>query len=106
MVFIYIIFSAILLYYVLKYGIRNGFAELEDNKDDLIYYQKSSSLLEEIENVYHIIDMSQTELKEEAKAIYDDSFNILISGKKLKFIFEKLTEKKEQIFNLSTKDFE
>ncbi|PLA22525.1 hypothetical protein CYK06_10550 [Staphylococcus hominis] len=34
MIFIYIIFSAILLYYVLKYGNRNGFAELEANKDN------------------------------------------------------------------------
>lgn len=34
LIFIYIIFSAILLYYVLKYGIRNGFAELEANKDN------------------------------------------------------------------------
>jgi len=102
LVFIYIIFSAVLLYYVLKYGIRNGFAELEANKDDLIYYQKSSSLLEEIGNVYHIIAISQYEQKEEAKAIYNDSFDILISGKKPKFIFEELTEKKEQIFKLST----
>ena len=48
MIFIYIIFSAILLYYALKYGIRNGFVELEANKDGLVYYKKSASLLEEI----------------------------------------------------------
>lgn len=97
--FIYIIFSAILLYYVLKYGIRNGFAELEANKDDLIYYQKSSSLLEEIENVYHIIDMSQTELKEEAKAIYDDSFNILISGKNLNLYLRNWQRRKNKFLS-------
>ena len=34
---IYIIISAILLYYVLKYGIRNSFTELKANKDNLIY---------------------------------------------------------------------
>ena len=37
LIFIYIIFSAILLYYVLKYGIRNSFTELKANKDNLIY---------------------------------------------------------------------
>ena len=40
LIFIYIIFSAILLYYALKYGIRNGFVELEANKDGLVYYKK------------------------------------------------------------------
>lgn len=83
MIFIYIIFSAILLYYALKYGIRNGFAELEANKEDLIYYQKSSNLFEKIGNIYHIISMSQSERVDEAKVIYNNSFNILVSGKNL-----------------------
>ncbi|MCI2881547.1 hypothetical protein FH103_02655 [Staphylococcus hominis] len=101
MINIYIIFLAILLYYALKYGIRNGFAELEANKEDLIYYQKSSNLFEEIGNIYHIISTSQSERVDEAKVIYNNSFNILVSGKKPKFIFDKLTEKKEQISKLS-----
>ncbi|MBM0811435.1 hypothetical protein [Staphylococcus epidermidis] len=102
MIFIYIIFSAVLLYYTLKYGIRNGFAELEANKEDLIYYQKNLNLFEEIGNIYHIISSSQSEQVDEAKVIYNNSFDILFSGKKAKFIFEKLTEKKEQISKLST----
>ncbi|RIN65308.1 hypothetical protein BU031_13670, partial [Staphylococcus simulans] len=38
-----------------------AFADLGANKDDLIYYRKSSSLLEEIGNIYHIISVSQSE---------------------------------------------
>ncbi|MDS3898930.1 hypothetical protein [Staphylococcus hominis] len=103
MIFIYIIFSAVLLYYALKYGIRNGFAELEANKEDLISYQKSLNLFEEIGNIYYSISTSKSEQVDEAKVIYNSSFDILFSGKKGKYIFEKLTEKKEQISELSTK---
>ncbi|MEB6747771.1 hypothetical protein MX641_10245 [Staphylococcus haemolyticus] len=101
MIFIYIIFSVVLLYYALKYGIRNGFAELEANKEDLIYYQKSAKLFEEIGNIYHMISTSQSERVDEAKVIYNNSFDILVSGEKPKFIFDKLTENKEQISELS-----
>ncbi|WHI82629.1 hypothetical protein PYH56_12435 (plasmid) [Staphylococcus epidermidis] len=61
MIFIYIIFSAILLYYTLKYGVRNEFAELEANKEYLIYYQKNLNLFEEIGNIYYSISKSQSE---------------------------------------------
>lgn len=98
MIFIYIIFSAILLYYALKYGIRNGFVELETNKDDLVYYKKSANLLEEIENVYSRISMSKSK---EAKAIYNNAFDILLSEKKPKVMFEELTKKKEEILKLN-----
>lgn len=104
MIFIYIIFSAILFYYVLKYGIRNGFAELEANKDNLIYYKKSACLLEEIGNHYRSISMSsskQVQVIEEAKAIYNESFDIILSEEKPKIIFEQLTEKKEEILKLN-----
>lgn len=82
MIFIYIIFSAILLYYALKYGVRNGFTELEANKEDLIYYQKNLNLFEEIGNIYYSISRSQYEQVDEAKAIYDSSFDILFSEKR------------------------
>lgn len=101
MIFIYIIFSAALLYYALKYGIRNGFAELEANKEDLIYYQKSTKLFEEIGDIYHMISTSQSESVDEAKVIYNNSFDILVSGEKPKYIFDKLTEHKDQISKLS-----
>lgn len=101
MIFIYIIFSAVLLYYALKYGIRNGFAELEANKEDLIYYQKSTKLFEEIGNIYHTISTSQSERVDEAKVIYNNSFDILVSGEKPKYIFDKLIEHKGQISKLS-----
>lgn len=100
MIFIYIIFSAILLYYALKYGVRNGLTELEANKEDLIYYQKNLNLFEEIGNIYYSILRSQSEQVDEAKAIYDSFFDILFSEKG-KFTFEKLTENKEQISKLS-----
>lgn len=83
MIFIYIIFSAILLYYALKYGVRNGFTKLEVNKEDLIYYQKNLNLFEEIGNFYYSISRSQSEQVDEAKAIYDSSFDILFSKKKV-----------------------
>ncbi len=101
LIFIYIIFSAILLYYALKYGIRNGFVELEANKDGLVYYKKSASLLEEIGNIYSRVSTSKSK---EAKAIYNEAFDILLSEKKPKIIFKELTEKKEEIFKLSIDD--
>lgn len=101
MIFIYIIFSAILLYYALKYGIMNGFAELEANKDDLVYYKKSASLLEEIGSIYSRVSTSKSK---EAKAIYNEAFDILASEKEPKIIFKELTEKKEEIFKLSIDD--
>ena len=78
LIFIYIIFSAILLYYALKYGIRNGFVDLEANKDGLVYYKKSASLLEEIGNIYSRVSTSKSK---EAKAIYNEAFDILLSEK-------------------------
>ncbi|GEP80746.1 hypothetical protein [Staphylococcus carnosus] len=84
MIFIYIIFSAILLYYALKYGIRNGFVDLE-----------------EIGNIYSRVSTSKSK---EAKAIYNEAFDILLSEKKPKIIFKELTEKKEEIFKLSIDD--
>lgn len=84
LIFIYIIFSAILLYYALKYGIRNGFVDLE-----------------EIGNIYSRVSTSKSK---EAKAIYNEAFDILLSEKKPKIIFKELTEKKEEIFKLSIDD--
>ena len=48
-----------------------------------------------------MISTSQSERVDEAKVIYNNSFDILVSGKKPKFIFDKLTENKEQISELS-----
>jgi hypothetical protein len=102
LIFIYIIFSAILLYYALKYGIRNGFVDLEANKDGLVYYKKkSASLLEEIGNIYSRVSTSKSK---EAKAVYNETFDILLSEKKPKIIFKELTEKKEEILKLSIDD--
>lgn len=81
MIFIYIIFSAILLYYALKYGIRNGFVDLEANKDGLVYYKKSASLLEEIGNIYSRVSTSKSK---EAKAIYNEAFDICFLKKSRK----------------------
>jgi len=101
LIFIYIIFSAILLYYALKYGIRNGFVELETNKEDLVYYKKSDSLFEEIGDIYSKVSKSKSK---EAKAIYNEAFDIVLSEKKPKIIFKELTEKKEEILKLSIDD--
>ena len=58
-------------------------------------------MFEEIGNIYRMISTSQSERVDEAKVIYNNSFDILVSGKKPKFIFDKLTENKEQISELS-----
>lgn len=58
-------------------------------------------LFEEIGDIYHMISTSQSERVDEAKVIYNNSFDILVSGEKLKFIFDKLTENKEQTSELS-----
>lgn len=53
MIFVYIIFSAILLYYALKLGIRDGLIEIETNKDDLIYYKKVKIYLMKLRMFIH-----------------------------------------------------
>ncbi|MFS2236929.1 hypothetical protein [Staphylococcus hominis] len=43
----------------------------------------------------------QVQVIEEAKAIYNESFDIILSEEKPKIIFEQLTEKKEEILKLN-----
>lgn len=43
----------------------------------------------------------QVQVVEEAKAIYNESFDTILSEEKPKIIFEQLTEKKEKILRLS-----
>ena len=43
----------------------------------------------------------QVQVVEEAKAIYNESFDTILSEEKPKIIFEHLTEKKEEILKLN-----
>ena len=43
----------------------------------------------------------QVQVVEEAKAIYNESFDTILSEEKPKIIFEQLTEKKEEILKLN-----
>lgn len=100
MIFVYIIFSAILLYFVLKYAIRDGIIESEANKEKLIYEQRNSNLFEEISSIY----AQTSKNRDKAKKIYDQSLDVFTSGQDYEHIFEVLTENKKQILSLDYTD--
>src|SRR5699024_8201917 len=80
MTFIYIIISAILFYFVIRYGIRDGMVETEANKDKLIRMQKSNDLFGDISRIYFNLSRSKNEKNlEEDKKIYDDSIDMILS---------------------------
>lgn len=97
MVFVYIILSAILLYYAIKYGIRDGLIDRDANKEKLIYLQKSADLFEEIGEINRAVSK---ENKVEAKRIYDESYDVLLSEIEPKEKYQTLVQYKEEIKNL------
>src|SRR5690625_6686450 len=60
-IFLYKIISAILLYFVIRYGIRDGMVETEANKDKLIHVQKSNVLFGDISRIYLNLSRSKNE---------------------------------------------
>jgi len=98
MTVLYIIISAILFYFVIRYGIRDGMVETEANKDKLIHMQKSNDLFGDISRIYFNLPRSKNEKNlEEAKKIYDDSLDMILSENDSKDIFAVLTKNKEKI---------
>lgn len=98
MVFVYIILSAILLYYAIKYGIRDGLIDRDANKEKLIYLNKSASLFEEIGDLYSVVSKED---KSNAKRIYDESLDILLSEMEPSEKYDSLVRNKQdiEIFN-------
>lgn len=94
MVFVYIILSAILLYYAIKYGIRDGLIDRDANKEKLIYLQKSADLFEEIGEINRAVNKED---KVEAKRIYDESYDVLLSEIEPKEKHHTLVQYKEEI---------
>lgn len=82
----------------MKFGVRDGLIEIETNKDDLIYYKKSENLLDEIVKVYTQVPKIKSK---DAKCIFNDAFDILLSEEKPKVIYEELTRKKKEILELN-----
>lgn len=97
MVFAYIILSAILLYYAIKYGIRDGLIERDANKDKLIYLNKSEKLFEEIFDEY---SAKNKEKKSEAKRIYNEAYDVLVSEIVPKEKYDILVRYKQEIKNI------
>ncbi|EJY95761.1 MULTISPECIES: hypothetical protein [Staphylococcus] len=97
MVFVYIILSAILLYYAIKYGIRDGLIDRDANKEKLIYLNKNESIFEEIDDIYRTVNK---EKKSEAKRIYDESYDVLLSKTAPKEKYDTLVQYKQKIKNL------
>ena len=97
LVFIYIILSAILLYYAIKYGIRDGLIDHDANKEKLIYLNKSANLVEEIGYLYST--MAQED-ETKAKSIYDRSLDVLLSEVEPNEKYNTMIELKKQIINL------
>jgi len=96
LIFVYIIFAGISLYFVLRYAIRDAIIESETNKEKLVYTQKSSDLFNEICSIY----TKDFKNIKRAKEIYNQSFNIFISGEDPKYVLENLMENKKQILSL------
>src|SRR5699024_4779055 len=94
LIFVYIILSAILLYYAIKYGIRDGLIDRDANKEKLIYLQKSADLFEEIGEINRAVNK---ESKVEAKRIYDESLDVLLSEFAPKEKYNTLVEHKQEI---------
>src|SRR5699024_9056049 len=98
MTVLYIIISAILFYFVIRYGIRDGMVETEANKEKLIHMQKSNDLFGDISRIYFYMARNKNEKKlEDAKIIYDDSIDMMLSENDSKDIFAVLTKNKEKI---------
>lgn len=97
LVFVYIILSSILLYYAIKYGIRNGLIDHDVNKEKLIYLSKSANLVEEIGDLYST--MAQED-ESKAKSIYDKSLDVLLSEVEPNEKYNTMVELKKQIINL------
>ncbi|PHK49042.1 hypothetical protein [Staphylococcus edaphicus] len=99
MVFIYIILSAILLYYAIKYGIRDGLIDRDAHKEELIYLNKCASLFKEIGDVY---SATNKEKKTDAYKLYDASLDVLLSEKASKEKYEAMLEFKKRIVYLTS----
>ncbi|NWK84248.1 hypothetical protein HYE69_05455 [Staphylococcus sp. GSSP0090] len=98
MVFVYIIVAAILLYYAIKYGIRDGLIDRDANKDKLIYLQKSADLFEEIGNIHRTVG---EENKVKAKSIYDESLDVLLSEMEPSEKYNTLVQYKQDIDHIN-----
>ena len=97
MVFAYIILSATILYYAINYGIRDGLIEGDANKDKLIYLNKSEKLFEEIFDEY---SAKNKEKKSEAKRIYNEAYDVLVSEIVPKEKYDILVRYKQEIKNI------
>lgn len=96
MIFVYIILSAILLYYAIKYGIRDDLIDRDSNKEKLIYLNKSASLFEEIGDLYSAVSKEH-----KAKRIYNEAFDTLLSEKSPKEKYNNLVQYKQEIKSIT-----
>jgi hypothetical protein len=101
MVFIYILFAAIIFYFVIRAAIRDGIIESRVKEDELSYNQKSDDLLQEIMGLESKISKElDAEGKKQAKLIYDNSLMVYYSDKEAKEKFKDLREKKEALVSI------
>ena len=79
--FIAILFAAFVFYFVIKYAVRQAIIEAKVKEPELSTQVRANDLFSKIADLeYEIIaDKRYKELKEAAKEIYDDSFDILVS---------------------------
>lgn len=98
MVFIYILFAAIISYFVIRYAIRDAIIESKVKEDELSYNQKNDDLVLEIMGLESKISKEDdSEEKKKAKLIYDNSLIVYYSEKEAKEKFEDLREKKDAL---------
>lgn len=105
MVFIYILFAAIIFYFVIRYAIRDAVIESKVKEDELSYRQKNDDLVLEIMDLeFKISKEADSEEKKKVKLIYDNALIVYYSEKEVKEKFEDLREKKDELVLLK-KDF-
>ncbi|HLR19999.1 MAG TPA: hypothetical protein VK115_08895 [Staphylococcus sp.] len=97
MIFIYIVFAGVLLYFVLRYAVRDAMIEKEANKDKLIYLQKSSDLLDDIGSLYSMVSSKSNKHQKEAHQIYNESVDILTSDMKPEGKYQKLKDNQKKM---------
>lgn len=98
MVFVYILFAAIIFYFVIRYAIRDAIIESQVNEVQLSFRQKNDNLiLEVIDLESKISRQGNPEEKEKAKSIYNNSFEVYSSGKELEEVYKDLQADKDEL---------
>lgn len=105
MVLLYMFFGAIILYFVIKYSVRDAIIEAEYNKKDLISNLEIEELLSEIIVKKNEVMMSHDskEIKDKATTINDETLKVSSSTKSVGEKILLLESYRNEIISLGSK---